>query len=236
MRIFAFVFARGGSKGLPGKNIRPLLGKPLLCYSLDTAKQITEIEQIFVSTDDADIAAVAQQAGVHVIDRPAELATDSSSEFLSWQHAVNYAQERFGPFDLFVSLPCTAPLRALEDVTAAIQKVQSTGADLCVTMTEAQRSPYFNMVRQLPNGFVEIALQHDSKVVRRQDVPQLFDLTTVVYVSTPSFILNHSSAFAGKVTAIEVPKCRAVDIDDLYDFIVAEAFLAHAQHLKDPIC
>jgi CMP-N-acetylneuraminic acid synthetase len=236
MRIFAFVFARGGSKGLPGKNIRPLLGKPLLCYSLDTAKQLTEIDQIFVSTDDADIAAVAKQAGVHVIDRPAELATDQSSEFLSWQHAVKYAQERFGQFDLFVSLPCTAPLRALEDVTAAIQKIQSTSADLCVSMTESQRSPYFNMVRQLPNGFVEIAIQHESKVVRRQDVPQLFDLTTVVYVSTPSFILSHSSAFAGKVTAIEVPKSRAVDIDDLYDFIVAEAFLAHEQLQKDTLC
>lgn len=236
MRIFAFVFARGGSKGLPGKNIRPLRGKPLLCYSLDTAKQLSEIEQIFVSTDDADIAAVAQQAGVHVIDRPAELATDSSSEFLSWQHAVHWAQERFGVFDLFVSLPCTAPLRAIQDVKAAIRQIQTTGADLCVSMTESQRSPYFNMVRQLPGGLVEIAIQNEAKVVRRQDVPQLFDLTTVVYVTTPSYILEHSSAFAGKVTAIKVPKYRAVDIDDLYDFIVAEALLNHEQNQKDQSC
>jgi N-acylneuraminate cytidylyltransferase len=92
------------------------------------------------------------------------------------------------------------------------------------------------MVRQLPGGFVEIAIQNEAKVVRRQDVPQLFDLTTVVYVTTPSYILGHSSAFAGKVTAIKVPKSRAVDIDDLYDFIVAEALLNHEQNQKDKSC
>jgi len=236
MRIFAFVFARGGSKGLPGKNIRPLLGKPLLCYSLDIAKQLSEIEQIFVSTDDAGIATVARQSGAHVIDRPAELATDSSSEFLSWQHAVQWAQERFGIFDLFVSLPCTAPLRAVQDVKAAIKQLQETSADLCVSMTEAQRSPYFNMVRQLAGGFVEIAIKSEGGVVRRQDVPPLFDLTTVVYVATPAYIMGNSSAFSGKVTAIEVPKQRAVDIDDMYDFIVAEALLSYEKNREDNPC
>jgi CMP-N-acetylneuraminic acid synthetase len=228
MRTFAFVFARGGSKGLPGKNIRPLLGKPLLGYAIELAKSLDDIEQVFVSTDDKEIAEVAIAYGAMVIDRPSELASDTSAEFLSWRHAVTWVEQQYGVFDRFISLPATAPLRSKDDVRAAMLKLHQTNADICVSMSPAERSPFFNMVRQLPDGLVEIALKSDGEVIRRQDAPVLFDLTTVVYVTTPAYIHHSDGVLSGKVAAVEIPKQRAVDIDDIYDFLVAETLLKHS--------
>ncbi|EXE58339.1 cytidylyltransferase family protein [Acinetobacter sp. 1542444] len=225
MRNFAFIFARGGSKGLPGKNIKPLAGKPLLQYSIDTALASDLIEQVFVSTDDQAIAQVAIEGGATLIERPAELATDQSPEWLSWRHAVEWATEHYGSFDGFVSLPATSPLRSQEDVEAAILKRQAETADICIAVTPASRSPYFNMVKYNEAGFVELVNQPEGEVSRRQDAPKVFDITTVVYATTPEFVLNNYGLFSGKVASIEVPKARAVDIDDIYDFRLAEAII-----------
>lgn len=225
MRNFAFIFARGGSKGLPGKNIKPLAGKPLLQYSIDTALASDLIEQVFVSTDDQAIAQVAIEGGAILIERPAELATDQSPEWLSWRHAVEWATEHYGSFDGFVSLPATSPLRSQEDVEAAILKRQAETADICIAVTPASRSPYFNMVKYNEAGFVELVNQPEGEVSRRQDAPKVFDITTVVYAATPQFVLNNYGLFSGKVASIEVPKARAVDIDDIYDFRLAEAII-----------
>lgn len=225
MRNFAFIFARGGSKGLPGKNIKPLAGKPLLQYSIDTALASDLIEQVFVSTDDQAIAQVAIEGGAILIERPVELATDQSPEWLSWRHAVEWATEHYGSFDGFVSLPATSPLRSQEDVEAAILKRQAEAADICIAVTPASRSPYFNMVKYNEAGFVELVNQPEGEVSRRQDAPKVFDITTVVYATTPEFVLNSYGLFSGKVASIEVPKARAVDIDDIYDFRLAEAII-----------
>lgn len=225
MRNFAFIFARGGSKGLPGKNIKPLAGKPLLRYSIDTALASDLIEQVFVSTDDQAIAEVAIEGGAILIERPNELATDQSPEWLSWRHAVEWATEHYGSFDGFVSLPATSPLRSQDDVEAAILKRQAETADICIAVTPASRSPYFNMVKYNKAGFVELVNQPEGEVSRRQDAPQVFDITTVVYATTPEFVLNNYGLFSGNVASIEVPKARAVDIDDIYDFRLAEAII-----------
>ena len=225
MRNFAFIFARGGSKGLPGKNIKPLAGKPLIQYSIDIALASDLIEQVFVSTDDQAIAQVAIEGGATLIERPAELATDQSPEWLSWRHAVEWATEHYGSFDGFVSLPATSPLRSQEDVEAAILKRQAETADICIAVTPASRSPYFNMVKYNEAGFVELVNQPEGEVSRRQDAPQVFDITTVVYATTPEFVLNNYGLFSGKVASVEVPKARAVDIDDIYDFRLAEAII-----------
>lgn len=225
MRNFAFIFARGGSKGLPGKNIKPLAGKPLLQYSIDTALASDLIEQVFVSTDDQAIAQVAIEGGAILIERPNELATDQSPEWLSWRHAVEWATEHYGSFDGFVSLPATSPLRSQDDVEAAILKRQAETADICIAITPASRSPYFNMVKHNEAGFVELVNQPEGEVSRRQDAPKVFDITTVVYATTPQFVLNNYGLFSGKVASIEVPKARAVDIDDIYDFRLAEAII-----------
>ncbi|AMG13728.1 acylneuraminate cytidylyltransferase family protein [Vibrio vulnificus] len=225
MKNFAFIFVRGGSKGLPRKNIKLLAGKPLLQYSVDTALAAPSINQVFVSTEDAEIADVARRSGAVVIDRPADLASDTSPEWLSWRHAIEWAQEHYGAFDGFVSLPATSPLRSVDDVEAAMRKRIEAKADICISVTPASRSPYFNMVKHTDGGFVELVNKPQDKVVRRQDAPEVFDITTVVYVTTPEFVLNNYGIFTGKVTSIEVPKERAVDIDDIYDFKLAEAIV-----------
>jgi N-acylneuraminate cytidylyltransferase len=225
MKTYAFIFARGGSKGLPGKNIKPLAGKPLISYSIDTALATDEISKVFVSTDDLEIANVAKKGGAEVIIRPHELATDQSPEWLSWRHAINWVQDKYGQFDDFISLPATSPLRSIEDVKNAIRKRKQAKADICISVTPASRSPYFNMVKLVDSNFVELVNTTSAEVTRRQDAPEVFDITTVVYATTPDFVLNCYGLFDGKVTSIEVPKLRAVDIDDIYDFKLAEAML-----------
>lgn len=224
MKINAFIFARGGSKGLPRKNIKLLAGKPLIQYSIETAKKLN-VDNVFVSTEDKEIAYIAEQLGAIVIQRPIELATDSTPEWLAWRHAVNYVTQNYGAFDLFISLPTTSPLRSAEDVNKAIELFSNQNADACISITKANRSPYFNMVKKTDAGECVLINQLDSQVSRRQDVPQSFDMTTVVYVTEPDFILNNSSLFDGKVVGVEIPKERAVDIDDIYDFLFAETLL-----------
>lgn len=225
MKTIVFIFARGGSKGLPGKNVKLLNGKPLLQYSIEMAKKVVQISDIFVSTDCETIAAVALENGVKVIKRPAELASDTSPEWLSWRHAIDYVSDHFGAFDRFVSLPATSPLRQEQDVQAALDKLERTKADICISVTPANRSPYFNMVRLKEDDSVEIVIKTEDAVSRRQDAPEVFDITTVVYAAAVPFIQQYSSIFAGKVVATVVPKIRAVDIDDIYDFMFAETIL-----------
>ena len=226
MKNFAFVFARGGSKGLPGKNIRPLAGKPLIHYSIETAKQCSSIDEVFVSTDDTAIAEIARQAGAIIIDRPVELASDSSPEWLSWRHGIEWVESHYGKFQYFVSLPATSPLRNVSDVEGAIAKLESSLADICISVTPASRSPYFNMVKLLDDKTCELVIKPEGAITRRQDAPDVFDITTVVYIATPTFIKNNDSLFSGTVTSVVVPKERAIDIDDIYDFLLAEAIVS----------
>lgn len=225
MITHGFIFARGGSKGLPGKNIRPLNGKPLIQYSIEVAFKVSDIQQVFVSTDDAAIAEVALRCGAEVIKRPAELATDTCPEWMAWRHAVNYVSQHYGAFDRFVSLPPTSPLRAPNDVKAALELFNDNNPDVCISITASGRSPFFNMVKRSASGCVEVVNALEGRITRRQDAPAVFDITTVVYATTPTFILEKEGLFDGKVMGIEIPKERAVDIDDIYDFMLADAIL-----------
>ena len=225
MITHAFIFARGGSKGLPGKNIMPLLGKPLIQYSIEVALKATGIDKVFVSTDDNDIAEVTRSVGAIVIDRPVELAQDDSPEWQAWKHAISWVKERYGEFEEFISLPATSPLRSVKDVESAILGRSNIGADICIAVTPASRSPYFNMVKESSNNLIELVNKPANLISRRQDAPEVFDITTVVYVANVEFIMKNNNLFDGIVTSVEVPKHRAVDIDDMYDFNFAESIL-----------
>jgi len=225
MTSYAFIFARGGSKGIPGKNIKPLKGKPLIQYSIEVALQTSDINNVFVSTDDADIAKVSRSNGAIVIDRPIELAQDDSPEWQAWKHAISWVREQYGDFEEFISLPATSPLRSVKDVESAILQRSKIGADICIAITPASRSPYFNMVKQLGNNLIELVNKPTNSISRRQDAPEVFDITTVVYVANVEFIMSHDNIFDGVVTSVVVPRHRAVDIDDMYDFNFAESIL-----------
>ena len=225
MKTYAFVFARGGSKGVPGKNIRKLAGQPLLAYSIDLARKIEAVDKIFVSTDDKTIATIAHEYGADVINRPKELARDDTPEWLAWQHAVKLIQEQDESFDVFLSLPTTSPLRNKQDILSAL-KILDKNTDMVLTMTEATRSPWFNMVKKMENGYIDLIIKNDSSYTRRQETPVIFDMTTVAYVTRPEFVKNASGVFDGQVKGIEIPPERALDIDTELDFQVAE-FLMH---------
>lgn len=219
-RIFAFVFARGGSKGLPGKNLLPLGGVPLIGHSIRLARELPQVQKVFVSTDDPEIKRVAEHYGAEIIDRPEELAGDRSPEWEAWRHAIRYLEEAGEEFDTFVSLPATSPLRSAEDVEDAIRALDNE-TDAVITVTPASRSPFFNMVSRDGDGATQILSPSDG-YSRRQDAPQAFDITTVAYVLRKDFILSAERLFDGRVRSVVVPKERAVDIDDQLDFDFAQ--------------
>jgi CMP-N-acetylneuraminic acid synthetase len=221
MSTFAFVFARGGSKGVPRKNLMPLGGLPLLAHSIRTAQQLPSVTGVWVSTDDEEIASVAREFGAGLIQRPPELASDSASEWLAWRHAVTHLQQAGRPFQTFLSLPATSPLRGTQDAQSCLDALDEN-TDVVVTVTPASRSPYFNMVTRDEQGRTKVVL-HDPNIRRRQDAPVVYDMTTVAYVTRPDFILNQSGVFSGRVRSVVVPRERAVDIDDPIDLLLAQA-------------
>lgn len=227
MKAIAFIFARGGSKGLPGKNIRSLGGKPLIAWSIQNALAINRIERIIVSTDSEEIATVARNFGAEVpFLRPAELARDDSSEWLAWQHALTYVRETTGAFpEVMLSIPTTAPLRLAEDIENCLNEFEKGGADVVITITDAHRSPYFNMVKVNGDGTVGLVNPPQSTLVRRQDAQLVYDMATVCYVANPDFVMTHNATFEGRVRAVHVPVERAIDIDTLLDFQIAESLL-----------
>ena len=227
MKTFAFIFARGGSKGVPGKNIRSLGGKPLLAHSIEIAQNINEISRIFVSTDDQDIADVGIKYGAEVINRPTEFAQDDSPEWLAWLHAVEWLESKGELFDRFVSLPTTSPLRNKGDVIKCLNLLDKQ-TDIVVTMTDTSRSPYFNMVSK-EDGYIKLLMESKEGYSRRQDVPKVYDMTTVAYVTRPNFIKSNEKLFDGRVKAVLVPKERAIDIDDEVDFKMAEMLIKEKQ-------
>ena len=228
MKTVAFIFARGGSKGLPGKNIRQLAGKPLVAWSIEHASAVHRIERVIVSTDSEEIADVARQYGAEVpFMRPEELARDDSPEWLAWRHALNYLLEAEGSLpEVMVSIPTTAPLRSPLDIENCLDEYEKGGADMVITVTDAHRSPYFNMVRGNEDGSVSLVIPPKKTLVRRQDAPTVYDMATVSYVASPEFILSHQSIFDGRVRAVHVPLERAIDIDTLMDFRLAEFYLS----------
>lgn len=229
MNTVGFIFARGGSKGLPGKNIRPLAGKPLIAWSIEHAFSVKKIERLIVSTDSEEIATIARQYGAEVpFIRPSELAQDNSPEWLAWRHALNYLVETDGSLpNIMVSMPTTAPLRLPIDIENCLLEYEKGDVDIVITITDAHRSPYFNMVKTDPTGRVTLINPPRQSIARRQDAPTVYDMATVCYVVDPAFVMNHNSIFEGRVRAIHVPKERAIDIDTMLDFHVAEVYLSH---------
>lgn len=225
--VVGFIFARGGSKGVPRKNIRLLAGKPLIAYAIETALASTLIDRVIVSTEDEEIADVARRYGAEVpFMRPLELAQDGSPEWQAWQHAIRTlqaAEER--PIDVFVSIPPTSPLRTVADVDACIQMLLESDADLVYTVRPAERNPYMNIVEFDNTGYIRLAIPSKRRPHRRQDAPQVYESATVAYAAKPEYVLRVDFIFEGKVKAVVVPRVRALDIDTELDFRFMEFLL-----------
>lgn len=227
MKYVAFVFARGGSKGVPGKNLREVAGKSLLQRAIETALETPQITRVIVSTDSDEIARAAVDHGAEVpFMRPAELATDESPEILSWRHALRELQTLEGEApEAMVSLPTTAPLRLPEDVSGCINIFESKAADLALVTAVSGHNPYFNMVEVLGDQKLKVPMLSRMDISRRQDAPLVHGLTTIAYVARTKYILGCQSLFEGNIYNHEVDISRSLDVDTEFDIEIASILL-----------
>tara|TARA_B100001057_G_C22759138_1_gene915022 strand:+ start:325 stop:1017 length:693 start_codon:yes stop_codon:yes gene_type:complete len=225
MKTYAFIFARGGSKQIPKKNITLINNKPLIYYSINLAKKIKKIQKVFVSTDNSEIAKISKKYGAEIIKRPANLARDNTPEWLAWQHAIKYLNSKNDFFDLFLSLPPTSPLRSSSDILNCLNAYNEK-FDAVVTIREASRNPWFNMVKLNKNKQLKILIQNkNSNYFRRQDTPLIYDLSTVATLTSPKYILKNKHKFVGKIKGVMVPNERSIDIDNQFDLKIAKLLM-----------
>lgn len=232
MPILCAIGARGGSQGVPGKNIRPLHGKPLIARAIETALAAPEIDRVVVSTDSPAIADVAVAAGAEVpFVRPAELAQSDSGKFQVWQHALAACEALDGRrYDLYVDLDCTNPLIEPSDVSAAIARfrqlrAEGVAVDAVFTVAWARRNPYFNLVEPDANGALKMSKTRGTTVLSRQKAPPVYEHVAGVYVLDTDYLRRASHLLEGHAAGYEVPEHKALDIDSELDFQVVEFLL-----------
>ena len=228
--ILATICCRGGSKGVKGKNIKFLKGKPLIAYTIEVAKQSSLINNLIISTDSMEIADVAKQFGASVpFMRPADLASDTASKWPVFIHAVEEYEKHAGAqIDYLVDLDVTVPLKTSADIDGAIKLALSDSQiDVVITGYEPERNPYFNMMEVKANGFAEIVKQGDKPIVRRQDAPQVYSLTPAAYVIKRSALYEYEHWSKARCKIHPMPRERAVDIDTDIDFKMIEFLMEY---------
>lgn len=235
MTNVAITFARGGSKGLPGKNLREFNGIPLIAHAINQANAANVFDRIMVSTDCPEIARVSKQFGAEVpFMRPAEFSGDKHPEWLAWRHAVNFLTDDLGlQLKSVTSVPATSPVRKVADIVKVVDHFHKSKFDMVMAITESHRNPWFNMVCQNESGELKLANQPKFAIHRRQDAPKVFDLTTVCNIFSPKFIINSNSHFEGKIGGVIIPKIRAIDIDDELDFLIAENIYRYLNNVQE---
>lgn len=217
--------ARGGSKGIPGKNIKPLAGKPLIGYSIEVARQLAPDEDICLSTDDARIAAVASgQFGLEVpFLRPAEISTDTSSTRDALLHALDYYASMGRHYGTLVILQPTSPLRTAADVRAAME-LYTPDIDMVVTVKEAATNPYYNAFEPDGEGFLRIS-KGDGLYTRRQDAPKVWEYNGAVYVVNVASLRQMNMGEFPRRRMCPMDASRSVDLDTPVDWLVAEMLI-----------
>ena len=228
MRRLCTLCARGGSKGVKGKNLRLLAGKPLLAHSIEQARASGLFEAIAVSSDSPAILDVAAQCRVdYLVKRPDELATDQAAKLPVIRHCVAEVQQRVGhSFETLVDLDATSPLRVPEDIRAAVELLETSGAGNVITAMPARRSPYFNLVELNATGAVELSKRPQTPIVRRQDAPKCYDMNASIYVWTQERLFASDTLFNSDTRLYVMPEERSIDIDSELDFAFVEFVLA----------
>lgn len=221
--IGVFIFARGGSKRVPGKNLRLAGGISLLDRALSQATQIANPNQIWLSTDSDEIADVGERYGVAIIRRGPQLAGDDSPEWLAWQHAISEVYATGRALRVFLSLPVTAPLRELSDIAECLRLLDEE-TDCVVGVSDAKVNPYFNLVAVDQDGYIA-PVSGDGTISSSQAAPSFKSITTVAYALRPEFILSNEKIWDGRVKPFLVPEERAMDIDSEWDLHVSDLVL-----------
>jgi CMP-N,N'-diacetyllegionaminic acid synthase len=220
LSIICSICARGGSKGVPGKNIRPLKGRPLIAHTVEQAVASRLFDVIVVSSDSPAILEAGLSAGAtHTVLRPDELASDTAGKIGAIRHCLVEMEGRLGrAFDILVDLDATSPLRGIEDIAGAVALLENTQASNVITGAPARRSPYFNLVEARPDGTITLSKPMDPPVVRRQDAPLCFDMNASIYVWRRDRFLDRPAVFYDDTRLYEMPEDRSHDIDSELDF------------------
>lgn len=228
--VIAIIPARGGSKGLPGKNIKELCGKPLIAWSIEAGRDSQYIDEVMVTTDSEEIAHIARKFGASVpFIRPAELASDTATSFDVIKHTLDfYENELHKKFDYVVLLEPTSPLRETGDIDASIEQLLSNSqasAVVGICKTESQ-NPAF-LVKKNDSNFLVGYENLDMRVLRRQEISDVYFFEGSVYVSDTDTLLARKTFYHEHTLGFEVPKWKALEIDDLDDFIMVEALMKY---------
>lgn len=225
------ICARGGSKGVPGKNIRMLMDKPLIAHSIAQARATGLFSAIAVSSDSDEILDTAREYGADLlIKRPDELASDTAGKLPAILHALAETETRLGVVvDYLIDLDATSPLRLPEDIQACADLLTETGASCVITGTPAHRSPYFNLVERAPDGTVHLSKQLSSPVLRRQDSPECYDMNASIYGWRRDVLRDDPKVFYPDTQLYVMPRNRSIDIDEEMDFAIVTMIMQQRQ-------
>lgn len=221
---FCSICARGGSKGVKGKNIRPLLGVPLIVHSIRQARATGLFDVISVSSDNDAILEVARAEGVDFAHkRPEALATDTAAKIPVIRHCMERTEAESGlRADMVVDLDATSPLRDVADITGVVALMEQSGASNVFTVTPSRKSPYFNIVEIESDGRPKISKPLLTPIVRRQDSPHCFDINGSVYAWKRAVLMKEDSLYLEDTRCFIMPESRSIDIDTETDFTFVE--------------
>ena len=225
-KILAIIPARGGSKGLPSKNIKPLCGKPLIGWSIEQAQASEYIDEIFVSTDSREIATVAERFGIKVpFLRPSELATDTSPSSAFVLHTIDYYRNKGQEFDYILLLEPTSPLRDVDDINIAIEQLLNHNtAKSIVGVSKVEATHPAFLVNISKEGLLKPYLE-EMKVLRRQELNDLYFFEGSLYLSEIDYFMKTESFYHNLTLPYVVPKYKSYEVDDIVDFYIIEKLL-----------
>lgn len=223
--ILIIIPARGGSKGIPRKNIKPLNGKPLIYYAIDTARAITIDENICVSTDDNEIKSVVEAYGLKVpFLRPDKLSTDTAGTYEVLLHALDYFEKQGKHYDIVLLLQTTSPFRTAEQVNDALQLFDKEYVDMVVSVKECPANPYYNVFEEDLDGYLHVC-KGDGNIFRRQDAPKVYEYNGAIYIMDAEKLkTTHMHRMQKRVKYI-MDAQSSFDLDTMQDWEMAEMVL-----------
>lgn len=221
MRYLVVIPARGGSKGIPRKNIKPFIKKPLIYYTIDAARAIVSDADICVSTDDDEIIQVVENYGLPVpFKRPAELATDTAGTYEVLLHALDFYEKKGNHYDALVLLQNTSPFRTAEHVKEAI-KLYTPKVDMVVSVKECAANPYYCVFEENNEGYLNVC-KGDGTIYRRQDAPKVYEYNGAIYIiNTDSLKKQHMHQFSKRIKYVMDDR-SSFDLDTMFDWTMAE--------------
>lgn len=229
-KILAIIPSRGGSKGIPRKNIKELNGKPLIEYTINTAKKSKYIDKLIVSTEDKEIAEISEKFGADIpFLRPAELALDDTPGIDPIIHSINWFNEKGTSFDYVICIQCTSPFRKTEQIDEAIEILERENSDSIVSVCESEVNP--NWMKKVENGEMKDYLSNIPFYARRQDMPKVYRLNGAIYIAKTEFLLNNKNWYNEKTLAYLMDRLSSVDIDDMLDFKFAEFLMKEYENV-----